>query len=214
MIMQISLVINPMESQMEKTVKMILLPEASQVKMLIDTIDMYSNFCNRISKILHRIYTTQPINENNLQLVAKSKDLHGKVHREFPDINFHLVPIAFRKITKYYKYRNTPKKAYVFSRILDCNSYLISIKCYPQQPNNTGTLTIVTLAGTQMINFRFNDVEGEDLYKSFKMNFHRNYTLDYIDDKFYLSTIINDEIMPIYRNISYDNFSSGRHYHK
>ena len=199
---------------MKKIVKIILLPEPSQVKLLIDTIDMYSNFCNRISEILHRIYTTQPINEHNLQLVARSKELHGKVHREFPDINYHLVPIAFRKITKYYKYRNTPKKAYVFSRILECNSYLISIKCYPQLPNNTGTLTIETLAGTQMINFRFNDVEEEELYKRFKMNFHRNYTLYYIDDKFYLSTIINDEIISIYRNIRHDNFSIGKYYHR
>ena len=203
-----------MEPQMKKIVKIILLPEPSQVKLLIDTIDMYSNFCNRISEILHRIYTTQPINEHNLQLVARSKELHGKVHREFPDINYHLVPIAFRKITKYYKYRNTPKKAYVFSRILECNSYLISIKCYPQLPNNTGTLTIETLAGTQMINFRFNDVEEEELYKRFKMNFHRNYTLYYIDDKFYLSTIINDEIISIYRNIRHDNFSIGKYYHR
>ena len=153
---------------MKKTVKIILLPEANQVKLLIDTIDMYSNFCNRISKILHRIYTTQPINECNLQLVARSKKLHGEVHREFPYINFRLVPIAFRKVIKYYKYMDTPKKAYVFSGILDCSSYLISIKYFPQNHDDTGILTVYTLSGPQMIFFRFNDVEGEELYKRFK----------------------------------------------
>jgi hypothetical protein len=195
-----------MEYKMKKIVKIMLLPEAGQVQVLIDTIDMYNGLCNRISEILYRLYTAQPINKYRLEIVEKNNDIHHAVHLEFPYINAKLIPLAFRKVTRYYKYRDTPKNAYVFSGILDCNSYLISIKSNFKQPNNIGVLTINTLAGLQEIKFTFNDAKREELAKGFSRMGYGEYILSYKNDKFYLSTIIKeDQIKPTITNIMQDH---------
>ena len=183
---------------MKKTVKVILQPEPEQIKILIDTIDMYSDLCNFISNRLFKVYTTEPINKHYLNLLERSDDLHKIVHGKFPNIDFHMIQLAFNKVTKYYKYRDTPSDAYVFGGELDYNSYLLIIEPDFTQPNNIGRLTIKTFSGPQKMNFLFNGAKREKLSEVFRgrMIPYREYILSYNNDKFYLSTIFKEE-MPI-----------------
>ncbi len=198
---------------MKHNVKITLLPEVNQVQLLIDTIDMYSNFCNYISGILHKLYTAQPINKHYIKLVEISRDLQNAAHREFPAINHHLIPLAFRKVTKYYKHRPTAKEAYVFSGVLDCSSPVVSIKSNFTQPNNIGMLTIQTLVGPQEINFTFNEEKRDEVSEVFRMFRNLEFILFYNNGKFYLSTLINDDRKEQKLHImEKDPFRIGRHY--
>ena len=195
---------------MKHNVNITLLPEVNQVQLLIDTIDMYSNFCNYISGILHNLYSAKPMNKHYIKLVETSRDLHNAAHREFPAINHHLIPLAFRKVTKAYKYKDTPKDAYVFNGILDCSSYLISIKPVIQQPDNIGMLTISTLSGPQEMRFTFDGAKREELSNVFNRMTYREYLLAYKANKFHLSTTINlDQIKPKVHRFLQDPFRKG-----
>ena len=202
-----------MELHMKKNVKIILLPEDSQVQLLIDTIDRYCVLCNYISKILFRLYTDKPINKFYINLVSSNRDLQIKVHHLFPDININFIKLALKRVSKYYKYREMPSEAYVYSNILDCNSHLISISKVIQPKSNLRVITIHTLLGPQEVRFTFNDASKEDIDQISGRLPYREYTLTYKKNKFYLSTIINNEqIVPRIRSISFDHLRKGKYY--
>ena len=161
--------------------------------MLIDTIDRYCELCNYISKIVHKLYLAKPINNDHVKLVGKNRELHDRVHRKYPDINANLIPLAFRKVTRAYKYKKTPEDAYSFSGILDCSRWMVSIKFVMQSPNNIGMLTIFTSAVPQRMHFTFDNAKREEFSNVFNKVAYREYLLTYKDNKFYLSGSIKED---------------------
>ena len=181
---------------MKRNAKIILLPDASQSQLLINTIDRYCELCNYISKILHRLYSDIHINKDTLNQVEKSREFHDKVRINFfPDISTSMIELAFFKVTRAYKYKDTPLYAYSFSGIYDCNSYLVSIKSVMPAPNNMGVIIISTLTGTQMMNFTFDEEKRHELEYVFDKSKLPDYELSYKKAEFYLNASVK-EIKP------------------
>ena len=184
---------------MKHNVKITLAPEDYQVKMLTDTIDMYSELCDYISRIVYKRDCVSPANLFYWKVDNKGQYFYYTVCDEFPDINTNLIQIAFRKVAKAYRKKDRPSDAYKFRGVLDCSSYLVSIKFVLPKPHDIGMLTISTLAGRQRMHFIFDNTQRKELEIAFNSKKYREYQLTYHEDKFYLSTIINDK--PIIKRI-------------
>ena len=171
-------------------VKVVLAPDESQVKILLDTFDRYSELCNYISLETYDDFLKKPQDRHYRQLCKPNYvSPYEDVRNKFPDIDVEFIPLAFGRVQKAYKAKR-PDEAYRFSGILDCSNLIVSIKFALPRPDNIGMLTIMTLSGYQDIYFLFDKTQRRYLSVAFNRSRFRAYQLVYQDDLFCLITDI------------------------
>ena len=180
-----------MEMQMKNKIKVILAPADWQVQLVLDTLEMYSDMCNYISRVVHKRDCRKP-KSLYYWVVDHHQNFYKTVRHEFPDINTNLIPLAFRKIAKAYK-KKRPDEPLKFQDTLDCSNYTISIKFVLPSPNNIGMLTISTLAGRLAMHFIFDDAQRKELNVAFNHKRFRDYQLIFQNNQFNLITDVYDQ---------------------
>lgn len=173
-------------------IKVILVPYDHQDQKILDTIDMYSEMCNYISRMVYDREYKNPKNLYYWEVDHYHRNLYDLIRDEFPDMNTCLIPLAFRKVAKAYK-KNWPGEAHKFSGVLDCSNGTVTIKFVMPSPNNIGFLTLSTLGGRQPMHFVFNDDQRKELSVAFNRKRFREYELIYQDDQFTLITDVYDQ---------------------
>lgn len=172
-------------------IKVILVPDKYQVQIIFDTIYMYNDMCNYISRIVHERNYKKPRDLYYWTVNNHHKNFYEAIRYEFPDMNTCLIPLAFRKVAKAYKKR--PSEAHEFSDTLDCSNGTVTIKHVMPSPENIGFLSLSTLGGRQSMHFIFEDDQRKELSVAFNRKRFREYELVIESEQMCLITDVYDQ---------------------
>jgi len=185
---------------MSKKITVTLVPDASQVQQLFDTMYRYHELCNYISHIIFQRGCSRPINLYYWEDDRNYKNLYYQVRGIFLDINSNMITIAFRKVAKAYS-QTKPTEALQFNGDIDFSSYTVSLISISPPPINYGMLTISTLAGRQKMHFTFDDNQREKLHIALSLKRYCEYKLSFYEGAFYLRRNLSDSKIKAYSTL-------------
>ena len=159
---------------MGKKITVALMPTDHQYRLLTDTMKRYGALCNYISEIVYEREAAKPINLYYWKVDSDYRNLYYQVRGVFPDINSNMITLALKNVPKAYV-MNKPKQILVFGDRIDYSSYMITPVFIAPPPNNTGVVSISTLAGRERMQFMFEDSQREKLEIAFSLKAYCEY---------------------------------------
>lgn len=185
---------------MGKKITVELMPTDHQRKLLTDTMNRYGALCNYISEIVYETDVAKPINLYYWKVDAKYDNLYYQVRDLFPDINSNMITLALKNVPKAYV-MNKPSDVLEFGDRIDYSSYLITPVFIAPPPNNTGVVSISTLAGREKMQFIFEDSKREKLEIAFSFKAYCEYKVFCSNGTFYLSrNLSGSKVKEYYRS--------------